>query len=188
MVKANFIPTVITRAKEEIRRIVLGAPAKRIPIGKHTLPLKKKKKSVNAKKIQKAATKTRMERYAAKLRFNTPRSEVWFQKLYNEEKIAYSGYNQVLGCFIPDVLNRRYRFIIEVDSSIHNTPEQKIKNKNKDGYYRKKGYTVFRVIAYSINSYIECLTAIHKMLNRKPYELARISPVLEQGGPVVNKV
>lgn len=179
-----FTPTIIIKTKEEIRKILLSAPAKIIPIGKHTLPLKKK--SIRLKRIQKQANETRMERYAAKLRSNTPKSEVWFQGLFNKENIGYNEYNQVLGHTIPDVLNRRYRFIIEVDGSIHNSLEQKRKDMNKDGYYRKKGYTVYRVIAYNINSYKTCLELIKTLV--KTYESARISPVLEQGGQIVNKV
>jgi very-short-patch-repair endonuclease len=184
--KNNFIPTVVTRAKEEVRIILLNAPAKRIPIGKHTLKKKKRKYKSNSKAIQAEATKSRIQRYADKLNHDLPISERWFQRNWNAEGIEGSKYNEVLGHRIPDVINHIYHFIIEVDGSIHNTEYQKKIDKMKDNYFRKKGFTVFRVIAYNEDSYKNCLNAVKELI--KLYDLARISPVLEQGGPDVNKV
>jgi very-short-patch-repair endonuclease len=115
------------------------------------------------KKVKTAATKpkklTRIQRNAKELNDNLPASERWFQSLWPYRDL----YNQVLGKFIPDVLNRTYRYVIEVDGSIHLTSKQKRRDRRKDNYYKSKGYKVFRVKAYDIVSYDKCLTDINKL-------------------------
>lgn len=51
--------------------------------------------------------------------------------------------------FIPDVINHRYRYIIEIDGSYHLKPEQAQRDKLKDDVFRRSGYKVFRLKAYS---------------------------------------
>ena len=92
--------------------------------------------------------KSRIERYAEALNRDLARSERWFQSLWDKHTFN-DYYNHPMGKYIPDVINFQYRYIIEVDGSVHETPEQKVKDLKKDAYYKSKGYQVFR-ITYSV--------------------------------------
>jgi hypothetical protein len=62
-------------------------------------------------------------------------------------------FNHVLGNYIPDVYNHELAYVIEVDGSVHDTPEQQERDRKKDAYYRERMYQVFRVKAYRNGSF-----------------------------------
>lgn len=107
---------------------------------------------------------TGLLKFASELEENLPKSEVWFRSLYEKTyKHKKDKFNQVFKArFIPDVVNKHYRYIIEIDGSIHNSSNIKAKDKRKDAFYKLKGYKVFRIEAYSINSFNEVMKLITK--------------------------
>ena len=99
---------------------------------------------------QRKKSMSRLERTAARLNRNLPASEKWFQSLWRKHNFQ-DKYNKPFGPYIPDVINEEYKYIIEIDGSIHNTSEQQFKDKKKDAFYKRAGYQVFR-ISYDPNN------------------------------------
>lgn len=105
------------------------------------------KKAV-AKKKQKRLP---IEQLARKLRKRQPKSELWFWKRYSELIIQENVTlyrdlsNEPFHGMIPDVLNRGWKYVIEIDGSIHFSPYQRFKDNQKDAKYRSLGYKVFRI-------------------------------------------
>jgi very-short-patch-repair endonuclease len=102
------------------------------------------------RKKKKRKVKSTIEKYADKLQKNTPKSEVWFLTHYKPHR--FDSFNVPFGPFIPDVINKRLRYVIEIDGSIHNLKEVMFNDWKKDQYYKKRYYKVFRVKAYDIES------------------------------------
>ena len=115
----------------------------------------KKKKT---KKKKKKAFKKKLSMYARQLNKNLPKSEVWFHNIWQEFRDQNDEYNSPFHFYIPDVINRTFRYVIEIDGSIHDLPEQIEKDKKKDKYYESMSYIVFRIDAYDEDS-IESLMA-----------------------------
>ena len=60
---------------------------------------------------------------------------------------------------VPDFVSEERKIIIECDGDYwHSKPKQIIKDKSKTAYYRKLGYTVFRIPEHDINEYFKVLT------------------------------
>lgn len=57
--------------------------------------------------------------------------------------------NSVFCGYIPDVVNHRYRYVIEVDGGVHQRPSVRSKDAFKDKVFKKKEYEVFRIDAYN---------------------------------------
>lgn len=96
-----------------------------------------------------------------------PKSEQWFHSLYCDYNDMNDYWNKPLGLYIPDVANYRYKYVIEIDGSIHKLPRLIKKDKEKDLYYESKGYKVIRVTAYDENQFrkaIHILKVIRKEL------------------------
>lgn len=100
--------------------------------------------------------------YSIALETNLPKSEIWFRELYSKENIVRKHLkHHFVDCFnrpfnrkyIPDVSNQGYRYIIEIDGSIHDLPEVKYNDSIKDYYYSKRGYCVIRIKAFDEQSY-----------------------------------
>ena len=49
-----------------------------------------------------------------------------------------------VGTFVIDFLCSELRLAIEVDGGVHLTPEQVVRDENRDAYLRERGYTVVR--------------------------------------------
>jgi very-short-patch-repair endonuclease len=126
------------------------------------------KKKIAKKKLRQlrlAYLKERIDKFADDINKNTPQSELWFRGKFNKEPIEriygkhrdndfLDRYNTPLDhAYIPDIINYGYKFIIEVDGEIHNNLKQAYKDLAKNVYYNKRGYKVFRVVAYSEPSY-----------------------------------
>jgi hypothetical protein len=65
--------------------------------------------------------KNRIDRFALKLRMNTPKSELWFQEFWkaNGLEIPSDEYNVRWCRRIPDLVNHKYKYVIEIDGTIH---------------------------------------------------------------------
>lgn len=104
---------------------------------------------------------SKVQRYANELNEDLPASELWFQGLFKTtEFYKHYKHNEPLGPYIPDLLNTRLKIVIEVDGSVHDSPDQKLIDAKKDLYYISKGYKTFRVKAFSIESYNKFLDAL----------------------------
>lgn len=92
----------------------------------------------------------RMNRFAAKLEQNLPQSEVWFRKFWesNDLKDQHDQYNAPWCKIIPDLVNHKFKYVIEIDGKQHNRPEQQRIDSKKDRFYASKKYQVLRVRAY----------------------------------------
>lgn len=84
-----------------------------------------------------------------------PRSEKWFQRLYIEEglRVKTDLFNEPFMGYIPDVLNHNFKYTIEVQGSVHEREEVKLRDKGKRDAFVQAGYAVFYVMAYSHGSY-----------------------------------
>lgn len=80
-----------------------------------------------------------------------PRSERWFRDFWesNGLKDKDDEYNAVWCRRIPDLVNHKFKYVIEIDGSIHNKKHQKRVDAKKDRFYDNNKYQVFRVQAFS---------------------------------------
>lgn len=112
------------------------------------------------RKISKA---TFLKEKADILNENLPRSEQWFWSLYG----IFSHYEDKMNVpflgKIPDVINEKFKYIIEVDGTYHNLKSQKKKDREKDILFSKNGYTVIRVKAYDQTSFNKCLSQLRSI-------------------------
>ena len=129
----------------------------------NSIPIKKykRKKKSNSRKIKRISLRS----FAKNLNKNLPKSEVWFQDLYAIHKDPNDLYNKPLHIRIPDVMNKIYKYIIEIDGSIHDTPKQQYKDYIKDSFYKRLGFKVFRIKAYDINSFNATISSIKELRN-----------------------
>ena len=104
-----------------------------------------------------------LKRRGKELNSNLPRSERWFNKLYVTYKVSSDEFNKPKHTFIPDVINETYKYIIEVDGSIHDTEEVKLKDQKKNEVFTRYGYTVIRVKAYSQVSFKDAMNTVIKL-------------------------
>jgi very-short-patch-repair endonuclease len=140
------------------------------------------KKAVSRKKLKelkRRAKSERLVRFSKELNKNVPASEVWFRTKFKKEVFErlvgktrdndfHDLYNAVFGqCFIPDIMNEGYKYIIEVDGSIHDTLKQAYRDIKKDAHYKRRGYRCFRVKAYNEDSYNQFLTDFKQYLNEQ---------------------
>lgn len=77
-------------------------------------------------------------------------------------KNAWDFPNKPKHGLIPDILNRRHRYIIEIDGSWHLKEDSKARDKIKDERFAKRGYAVFRVVAYDRDSFLACVLAVRR--------------------------
>lgn len=99
-------------------------------------------------------------------RYDQVESEVWFKDLYTRHQMIskHDKFNHTFKhVFIPDVQNSVYKYVIEIDGSIHNRPEVKAKDRQKDIFYKKHGYFIFRIRAYNNLDYIQAMEEILKI-------------------------
>lgn len=105
------------------------------------------------RKMRRKARKLRRKKFAESLQNNTPRSETWFYSLYKPYQSGMDEFNTVFADRIPDVINKRDKYIIEIDGSIHKLERIKKKDRLKTRRYESLGYTVIRIEAYNIESF-----------------------------------
>lgn len=131
---------------------------------------KKQEKKSNKFKSHKRIRQDVVKRLARELNENLPRSEKWFQKLWAEHKHHNDVYNYAYkGIYIPDVINKQYKYIIEIDGSIHDKHQQKKKDLKRDQYFEKEGYITFRITAYDRIQFDKLVKAIVEYRNKQDY-------------------
>jgi hypothetical protein len=116
-------------------------------------------KSITPKTVRKER-----ERFAASLK--PARSERWFESLYTPHKDAGDFFNKPLGNFIPDISNYKYRYVLEIDGSIHDLPEVQARDLRKNAYYAENSFKVIRVRAFDDVSFKRALFLLN-VLRRK---------------------
>jgi very-short-patch-repair endonuclease len=96
-----------------------------------------------------------VKRFSKKLQKEPHVSDIWFKNKWAEVRMEHSDdeYNVALGLFVPDCINRYFRYVIEVDGSYHLRADQRAKDARKDVYYGSLGYAVFRVISFNNRSF-----------------------------------
>lgn len=118
---------------------------------------------------QKQASKLKYTAAATSLRLrsNPPKSDKWFQEEWSRIDMIHEAdqYNVPLGVFIPDCLNVKYKYVIEVDGDIHLRSRQRRRDAQKDRYYKQKGYSVFRVKAFDMDHLRETADLIDRLRN-----------------------
>ena len=111
-------------------------------------------------KAKKALKHKKINDLAAKLRKNKPKSEIWFMNKLKEvcfpNVLPIGKSNQVFNNrYIPDILNHKLKFIVEIDGSVHNLESVKEKDSKKNTYYMRRHYQVIRVRAYDDESFFK---------------------------------
>lgn len=103
--------------------------------------------------------------FAERMRAKPPKSDVWFQERWASLADEHDQYNVRFHGTIPDCINHKYKYVIEIDGSIHNRADVKKKDAKKDKFYASKGYEVFRVTAFDEDSIESLYTYVdrHKL-------------------------
>lgn len=105
-----------------------------------------------------------LKRCSASLNSNLPPSERWFHKHWSAQGLASDNdeLNRPWLGSIPDVVNHKERYVIEVDGKSHDSIAQKEIDAKKDTKFTTNGYAVFRVRAYDINSLLDAAAKIRE--------------------------
>lgn len=119
----------------------------------------------------------KLKKYAEELEDNLPRSERWFRKLYNQHfRSRHDHFNKPLNLkYIPDLVNFKYKYIIEIDGTIHDLEEVSKNDIKKDKYYQSKGFKVFRLKAYDEIGYINLIHTLIDVRGRTEFPLKKFS-------------
>lgn len=121
-----------------------------------------KTRRANSKKRLYQSRVKRLEQYSKRLETDLPKSEQWFREKYTREVINrlrkedyyLDQFNKPFNTtYIPDVHNKGYRYVIEIDGSWHDKPGEQVRDTKKDYYFNKRGYVVIRIKAYDEESY-----------------------------------
>lgn len=107
------------------------------------------------------------QKRAKELQANTPQSELWFYKLYQSYQHPKDLFNKAHKGYIPDVINYQFRYIIEIDGSVHDTLRQQGRDRVKDNYFKRTGFKVFRIKAYDTFSFDQCIQQLIEFRNSK---------------------
>lgn len=122
------------------------------------------------KKVKRKTKRRSIRAFAKSLRENPPKSELWFYSLYETYKDRHDQFNHPLHIRIPDVMNRRFQYIVEIDGSIHDSEKQKYTDYIKDSFYKRLGFEVIRIKAFDLSSFEEGVKRIQMI--RKTYILS----------------
>jgi very-short-patch-repair endonuclease len=124
---------------------------------------KKFKKHKNLKSLRVDLPISRAEKLqlmSKQLQDNPPKSERWFLNLFRNHWLETDLFNTVSGPYIPDFINHTFKYVIEIDGTVHLTAEQQKKDLRKNIYFRDLGYTIIRIVAHDIGSYEKGLKQI----------------------------
>ena len=113
------------------------------------------------KKPIKKTRRCKLRDFAKELNKKLPKSEVWFKKLYEGYRIAGDQFNEPFGGFIPDVINKEHKYIIEVDGSMHDLPRIQLKDRKKDQQRERLGYLCIRIKAYDQDQFDAAMLKIN---------------------------
>lgn len=115
-----------------------------------------------------------LKAFSTQLNHNLPKAERWFWNLWLSQKMycEFDQPNECFGCYIPDLLNKKWKYVIEIDESHHQTSAQQVKDLRRDNWFIRKGYFVFRIPAYDLQKYGQVVTAVKKL--RKQHQPSKI--------------
>lgn len=107
------------------------------------------------KRFARTSKKAFLRLCSERLNANLPASDQWFLSLYREHKVFEGDdlINEPFCGFIPDILNKRLRYIIEVQDPTHKKLSRIIKDAKKNVAYRGVGFRVFYIWAWDHNSF-----------------------------------
>lgn len=108
-----------------------------------TTPIPQKQVFVSKKEV--------LKRYAAKLNANVPASEKWFLSLYEAHGLldVEDRFNEPFAdVCIPDIVNHRHKYIIEVQDPTHKKVARIVWDAKKNALFAKSGYRAFYVWAW----------------------------------------
>lgn len=108
-----------------------------------------------------------MKEFSNQLNSNLPKAERWFWNLWIADKMCAKTdeANQPFGYYIPDLINKQWKYVIEIDEAHHVDPTQQAKDQKRDNWFLRKGYFVFRVPAYDVEAYQRVVVAVRKLRN-----------------------
>ncbi len=103
--------------------------------------------------------------YANRLNTKLPKSEEWFWREWNGlgMKNGDEIRNVPFAGLIPDVRCKPFRYIIEVDGSIHDRAEVKLNDLKKTKKLESLGYRVFRLPAYDYRALLEVYKTVKRI-------------------------
>lgn len=105
-------------------------------------------------KNQNSPHNKRMAKFSKELEEKKHRSDIWLQENWKDMLHIGDRFNSYEGIYIPDLINRKFKYIVESDGGYHNTPEQQKKDKQRDIYFENRGYKMFHVPAFDMNALI----------------------------------
>lgn len=123
----------------------------------------------------------RINAFALALQKNLPKSDEWFQNSYREHSHKDDCYNVRLGYYIPDVSNIRFKYVVEVDGTIHNTTKVKKQDAKKNEYFKQHGYKVIHVTAYSEQHFSRALFILQTIRNGSTLSQLEIDEFMASG-------
>lgn len=128
--------------KQKQELILFGIDISKVNSYKHALYL--------LRKARKKAKRTRLKNFATQLNDNLPNSERWFNDLYKEHRHSDDKANIPFALRIPDIINKTYKYIIEIDGSAHNSAKARRHDGYKTKLYEDRYFKVFRIKAYNL--------------------------------------
>lgn len=108
--------------------------------------------------------KSVLNRFAKQINSKNYNSDVWLKSnwvMQNGDELN----SPELG-YIPDLINRKYKYIIECDGSIHDRPDIKTKDLKKEVVFIEHKYTVFRVRYLDLNSLKDIQLQVLRIIKR----------------------
>ena len=109
--------------------------------------------------------------FAEQLNEKLSKSEQWFHEIWRKLKMStpLEETNLPLGeKYIPDLVCEKFKYVIEIHGSSHNTKEQKKRDREKDCFYSKLGYKVFRIKAFDVQAVSKLKEQILLLRPEKP--------------------
>ena len=169
--RIKYLKSVKVRKKSQLIKLnpIINNKRLKMNYGERKEKLIKDKKARQKAKIdlkkQRFFEEERAHQRARDLRIAPPKSEQWFWKHYREHAHPMDCRNIVFCKFIPDVVNHYYKYVIEVDGSIHNNKEQKHRDFLKDRVFQSQGYVVIRVKDNDYEDLKKCIDQVKTIRN-----------------------
>jgi very-short-patch-repair endonuclease len=88
-----------------------------------------------------------LEQRALRLRNSKFPSDIWLKKQWENSGLLDSEdkFNEVYYPYIPDLQNRKWKYIVESDGESHIGMEAQAKDQIRDTFFKNQKYKVFRV-------------------------------------------
>lgn len=106
---------------------------------------KRYKALLKRSKSRRKDPRNRLEKFASVIESKSYSSDNWLKNYWDYFKHPEDKFNTPYRFYIPDLINTKFKYIVECDGSIHGTAEQIIKDKKRDDFFKRQGFFVFRV-------------------------------------------